>query len=210
MGEVLTLKGKNIILGSTMVREMRLTNDTVPEEPFYLMETFTKENINVARNMVKELINSKMEHDTLEYILKIKKMEKEHFTIQTDRFTKVSGLTTENTVRAHIQTEIHTKEIGLMTSEMALEPTPMLHLVLDTLANESTERLTVPVDSFILIAAIKVPGLMAVFKELENTFLNLAVNNTVNTSQLKCQEIQKTMKQAQQLFLNGKQLKLLQ
>merc|ERR1711990_1016591 len=73
MGEVLTLKGKNIILGSTMVREMRLTNDTVPEEPFYLMETFTKENINVARNMVKELINSKMEHDTLEYILKIKK-----------------------------------------------------------------------------------------------------------------------------------------
>merc|ERR1711990_1126301 len=118
MGEVLTLKGKNIILGSTMVREMRLTNDTVPEEPFYLMETFTKENINVARNMVKELINSKMEHDTLEYILKIKKMEKEHFTIQTDRFTKVSGLTTENTVRAHIyiQTEIHTKEIELVHS----------------------------------------------------------------------------------------------
>merc|ERR1711990_1241398 len=99
MGEVLTLKGKNIILGSTMVREMRLTNDTVPEEPFYLMETFTKENINVARNMGKELINSKMEHDTLEYILKIKKMEKEHFTIQTDRFMKVSGLTTENMVR---------------------------------------------------------------------------------------------------------------
>merc|ERR1711990_555593 len=114
MGEVLTLKGKNIILGSTMVREMRLTNDTVPEEPFYLMETFTKENINVARNM-----------------------EKEHFTIQTDRFTKVSGLTTENTVRAHIhiQTEIHTKEIGLMTPEMALESTPMLHLVLDSLAD---------------------------------------------------------------------------
>ena len=92
-----------------------------------------------------------MEHDTLEYILKIKKMEKEHFTIQTDRFTKVSGQTTENMVRKdsnsvfmhiiyllanklflnrnrahiHIQTEIHTKEIGLMTSEMALEPTPM-------------------------------------------------------------------------------------
>ena len=41
----------------------------------------------------------RMEHDTLEYILKIKKMEKELFTIQTDRFTKVSGLTTENTVR---------------------------------------------------------------------------------------------------------------
>lgn len=40
-----------------------------------------------------------MEHDTLEYILKIKKMEKEHFTIQTDRFTKVSGQTTENMVR---------------------------------------------------------------------------------------------------------------
>ena len=40
-----------------------------------------------------------MEHDTLEYILKIKKMEKELFTIQTDRFTKVSGLTTENMVR---------------------------------------------------------------------------------------------------------------
>ena len=72
------------------------------------------------------------------------------------------------------------------------------------------ERLTVPVNSFILITAIKVPGLTAVFKELENTFLNLAVNNTVNTSQLNCQEIQKTMKQAQQLFLNGKQLKLLQ
>merc|ERR1711917_154423 len=47
------------------------------------------------------------------------------------------GQSTENMVRAHIhiQTEIHTKEIGLMTSEMALEPTPMLHLVLDTLAN---------------------------------------------------------------------------
>ena len=41
----------------------------------------------------------RMEHDTLEYILKIKKMEKELFTIQTDRFTKVSGLTTENMVR---------------------------------------------------------------------------------------------------------------
>merc|ERR1712147_208292 len=110
---VLTLKGRNIISGSTM------------------------ENINVAKNMVKEHINSKMEHDTLEYILKIKKMKKEHFTIQTDRFTKVSGLTTENTARAHIhiQTEIHTKEIGLMTSEMALEPIPMLHLVLDTLVN---------------------------------------------------------------------------
>ena len=40
-----------------------------------------------------------MEQDTLEYILKIKKMEKEPFTIQTDRFTKDSGLTTENMVR---------------------------------------------------------------------------------------------------------------
>merc|ERR1711970_824189 len=97
-----------------MVSEMRLTNGTVPDEPSYQMETFTRGNINVARNMVKELINSKTEHDTLEYILKTRKKEKEHFTIQTDQFTKVSGAMTENMVRAHIH---------------------MLHLVRDTLVN---------------------------------------------------------------------------
>ena len=66
------------------------------------------------------------------------------------------------------------------------------------------------VSLFIQIIVTKEPGLMAAFKELENTFLNLAANNMENTFQLKCQEIQKTMMLVQQLFPNGKLLKLLQ